>query len=308
MKNKYLLSTIVLLFIIINSCKQDSGNFTTKLGNTFNFCVNKPGPTAKSMESLFCYGQRWVDDSLISSTEFKSRYLVFTLPELSTITKEYKVMDVLSYVSVGDSITADQEMDSLTMFSFPNAKKKSMHMNLRIDSIGSPGSSEAYSSLMFNGNPPLLAQRAVDKNRVNALLSGFIDSFLAGKETMTELDSGILYKVIEEGENSVIGKSTWVVFEVVSHLRERSILINSYGNPNGEYILTNGNQTNRGLDRVIQILRRGSKAFIYLPYQMAYGEDGGGVVPPKTDLFFYVEVKKVFPAQLARYKEYFGMK
>ena len=43
-------------------------------------------------------------------------------------------------------------------------------------------------------------------------------------------------------------------------------------------------------DEGLMLLRHGARAYIYIPYDQAYGENGQGPVPPQADLVFYVEI------------------
>ena len=45
-----------------------------------------------------------------------------------------------------------------------------------------------------------------------------------------------------------------------------------------------------GFKEGLSLLKEGEKATLYLPYQIAYGEQGNSVIPPKSTLIFEVEV------------------
>ena len=45
-----------------------------------------------------------------------------------------------------------------------------------------------------------------------------------------------------------------------------------------------------GFKEGLSLLKEGEKATLYLPYQIAYGEEGNSVIPPKSTLIFEVEV------------------
>ena len=53
-------------------------------------------------------------------------------------------------------------------------------------------------------------------------------------------------------------------------------------------------QVIKGWDEGIALMKEGSKATFFIPYQLAYGEAGSPpVIPTKADLMFYVEMNKV---------------
>jgi tetratricopeptide (TPR) repeat protein len=55
------------------------------------------------------------------------------------------------------------------------------------------------------------------------------------------------------------------------------------------FVLGKG-QVIKGWDEAVSLLRIGDRATLIVPYQLAYGEKGRGLIPPKSTLVFDVEV------------------
>ena len=48
-----------------------------------------------------------------------------------------------------------------------------------------------------------------------------------------------------------------------------------------------------GWDEGLQLLNKGAKASLYIPYELAYGATGSPpAIPPAANLYFYVEVQE----------------
>lgn len=115
----------------------------------------------------------------------------------------------------------------------------------------------------------------------------------ADKDGYTTTASGLKYKVLKEGN----GKSPKATDNVTVHyegkLTDGTVFDSSY--KGGSPITFPLNRVIPGWTEGLQLMKEGAVYEFYIPYQLAYGEQGtpGGPIGPKADLIFKVELIKV---------------
>jgi len=99
-----------------------------------------------------------------------------------------------------------------------------------------------------------------------------------------ETESGLLYKVIHQGTMRRPNSSSWVVVDY------SGTLIDGTEFDSGEYSYYLS-YTIDGWQEAIPKMNGGGKYIIYVPWDLAYGEDGSGDdIPPYSVLRFVVEL------------------
>jgi FKBP-type peptidyl-prolyl cis-trans isomerase len=127
------------------------------------------------------------------------------------------------------------------------------------------------------------------------------EAFLAQKAKepgVTKLDSGLEYKVIKEGTGatpkpgdtvSALYKGTFINGKEFDSTANR-------GNQPFKFVVGQG-QVIKGWDEAVQKMKVGSKWEIYVPSDLAYGENGRGQIGPNETLVFELELLDVTPGQ-----------
>jgi FKBP-type peptidyl-prolyl cis-trans isomerase len=121
------------------------------------------------------------------------------------------------------------------------------------------------------------------------------DDFLAenkDKEGIQVTDSGLQYKVIEEGS----GESPQATDQVTVHYTGKLIDGNVFDSSvqRGEPTQFGVNQVIPGWVEGLQLMKPGAKYEFFIPQELAYGEQGSqGAIPPFSALIFEVELIKV---------------
>lgn len=103
--------------------------------------------------------------------------------------------------------------------------------------------------------------------------------------------SGLKYKVIRKGSGRRPVASDVVKVDYEGKLVDGTVFDSSY--QRGEAIEFPLNRVIPGWTEGLQLMQEGAEYEFYIPYQLAYGENGAGPIPPKSDLIFKVELHQV---------------
>ncbi len=121
------------------------------------------------------------------------------------------------------------------------------------------------------------------------------EAFLAAnakQEGVTELPSGLQYKVIKQGS----GKKPSATSRVKCHYEGKLVSGQKFDSSydRGEPAIFGLNQVIRGWTEGLQLMAEGSVYELYIPYGLGYGEAGSpGAIPPCSALIFKVELIEV---------------
>jgi FKBP-type peptidyl-prolyl cis-trans isomerase len=104
-----------------------------------------------------------------------------------------------------------------------------------------------------------------------------------------ETASGLQYMVLQEGKGEHPTATSKVTVHYKGTLLDGTVFDSSYDR--GEPITFGLNQVIRGWTEGLQLMTPGSKYRLFIPYNLAYGENGaGGMIPGGATLIFDVEL------------------
>ncbi len=133
----------------------------------------------------------------------------------------------------------------------------------------------------------------VNEGQENNLAEGL--TFLVenkDKEGVIELPSGLQYKVLKEGDGEIPSLNDTVKCHYHGTLIDGTVFDSSV--ERGEPATFPVNGVIQGWVEALQLMPAGSKWRLFIPPELAYGEQGaGGVIKPNTTLIFDVELIEI---------------
>ncbi|WP_424405232.1 FKBP-type peptidyl-prolyl cis-trans isomerase [Pasteurella sp. PK-2025] len=108
----------------------------------------------------------------------------------------------------------------------------------------------------------------------------------AKQKDVKKTASGLLYKIVSEGQGEVIKPTDKVTVNYTGKLPNGDVFDSSRGKP----ISFKLNQVVAGWTEGLQLVKKGGKIELVLPPELAYGEQGAGTIPPNATLHFDVDV------------------
>lgn len=116
-----------------------------------------------------------------------------------------------------------------------------------------------------------------------------------------QLPSGLYFLPISEGSGDTIKVGDRVQIFYATWTIDGNLVDETDGYTNGhrydpyEFVVGNGDAI-QGLEEAMTYMRKGGKADLIIPSEIAYGQSGNSRVPGFTTLLMQVEVYKIFPA------------
>lgn len=146
----------------------------------------------------------------------------------------------------------------------------------------------------FNAIAQSYFQKQAEQAAVDNQSKG--DAFLEenkGKEGVQVTESGLQYKVLEEGSGESPSATDRVTVDYEGRLINGEVFDSSIAR--GEPASFNVNQVIAGWTEALQMMKPGARWELYIPSNLAYGERGGpgGAIGPNETLIFEVKLISV---------------
>lgn len=218
-------------------------------------------------------------------------------PPNEQVYKTNPLLDLMTKLSEGDSVSLFIPTDSLP--NVPPGYQDMAHFEYTVvvtDILDEEANQRKQDELAKEQAEKAAALKEKEAD-IAAFSASSLQAFKSGKVTdAIELEDGLRYVVHEQGDGPAAKEGNLVSMQYYGMLQEDgSMFDNSYKRGTAFTFTPGRGEVIKGWDKVVPLLKEGSKASIFIPFALGYGAAGNPPnIPASADLMFYVEVEKVF--------------
>lgn len=284
-----------MALVILSAC---GGEKVTPNGYHYTKYVSGDGAKASVGDYGIVHAYIYQDDSLITSTRQMGQTVPVILPDFSKMTPEEKapgkrnpLEDAVSVMKVGDSISLEIPITE-DMRKYPemaNVKSMKWHVVLM----------EVKTEKQYQDEQDAIRKDLEEKGKVimerepavAATVSDIVKQYSAGalKDKLQTTASGLKYFVLEAGNGEQIKAGTTINVNYYGVLTDGTEFDNSFKRGQAFPLQVGAGSVIPGWDEGLALLKKGDKAFFFIPPALGYGAQAAGAIPPNSELIFYVE-------------------
>ena len=187
----------------------------------------------------------------------------------------------------GKVITGQEVADSIAQYD--------MIKSVKIVRIGDKAKEFDAPKVFKEGTDAYFAQKEADLAKRIAEQKVFLEQMKKEKESVKPTASGLRILPMKTGKakGKKVTESDPVTINYTLRLQESGKLIQTTEGQAPFTFVMNQQPMIPGFKEAVLQMKEGDKSRLFIPYYLAYGEQGGGPFPPKADIVFDVEILKV---------------
>lgn len=260
---------------------------TTEHGYRFCPHISKGGQKPRRGETIKAYVHIFIGDTLLSSSRKNlGGTYKYELPAPNLTLDHYPpIMDACLLMGLGDSATIYQPVDTNMRKFLPKGVQNEKELRFEI-----------VLAQIITAEEKARAEQAF-KERAAAIRSNTqntVKDYAAGKldGQLTVLPSGLKMKVLENGPGKPVRPNDLVQVHYYGFTINGNSFDNSFDRHQPIAFPVGVGQMIPGFDEGVLTLTHGSKAYLFIPSKLGYGdqEAAEGAIPANSELIFYIEV------------------
>ena len=209
--------------------------------------------------------------------------------------KKNPLVDVLTVLSVGDSVGIIVPRDSVPEMGDGYEYVKHLEYRVKVEEIATQEEYQARIQKMRNEQMAQIEALKEELPKIEALTSETLEKYKKGQLQLETTDAGVKYFIHEKGDGEIatanMELSMHYFGRVVSSGQEFD---NSYKRGKPYAFRVGARSVIAGWDDIALYLPKGTKASVFIPSSMGYGERGSApVIGPNEELYFYVTAEEL---------------
>ena len=260
----------------------------TESGYAFINYTALTGNKVQTDDAVWVSVSTYIGDSLVGSTrrDFGGPRQLF-IPAADKLSKPAPpIFDALTRMVKGDSASIVQVVDSTLAKRLPPNLRH--YKSIRYDIVLVDHMTRAEYEKAEADRMAKLKERYQEVEKlVNQTLKDNKAKKLNDQTVTTP--SGLKAVIFDKGSGPAVGEGESLKTHYYGCFLDGKVFDNSF--LRGEPLeFTLGGMMIPGYEEGVKMLHHGGKALFFIPYELAYGAEGNEVIPPKTNLVFYIEL------------------
>ncbi len=279
MKN---LSYFILLCLTIGmiSCKKDGTSKVSKNGYSYTLYSSGKGDLIKTNDLVYFDLLIKHKDSTLQDSKLTGQQPEFLMPPDSLVNSPNPVVDALKLMRSGDSIVIRERIDTVKNLPPNMASWKEITYVIKVKEVVGEEQKKKIKDL----------EPAVETQ----VMKGVADYKVNGIKDLKTTATGLKYAIISEGNGPLPQKGESVkVYYYGATVADGKKFDSSFGRGAPFTLSLGTGAVIQGWEEALLLLKKGTKALVFIPGKLAYGESGiPNMIPPNAELAFYIEVLK----------------
>ena len=290
---RFIFGFLVGLALLVGACQPEGKNSTTPGGFAYEIHTSTGGEKPQPEEFVKFNLQVMAGDSLLYDSSLEEQTPTTPMPpEGETSRSPIPLEDVLMNMAVNDSATLYYPMDSLPQKPPGFDGVEFLEYKIVITAILSAEEHNAERQAELAKQQAEMQVIQAREPEVAALVQdmvkGYADGSLEGELQSTE--SGLKYLIHEEGTGSLPADGANIKAHYYGVLTDGTMFDNSFSKGRSFSFRLGQRMVIAGWDEGFALLKQGTKATLFIPYELGYGAAGSPPrIPENADLIFYVE-------------------
>jgi FKBP-type peptidyl-prolyl cis-trans isomerase len=260
---------------------------TTEHGYRFYHHIKTGGQKPKRGETIKAYVNIFIGDTLLSSSRknLGGTYKFDIAPEDAVLEHYPPLMDAALLMGIGDSATIFQPLDTAMRRFVPKAVQNQKELRFEIALVQ-----------VINADDKAKAEQAASLRAASlkTMAASKVQEYSAGnlQEQLTTTKSGLKVLLLERGRGKRVLVNDAVQVHYLGFLKNGTCFDNSFERHHPLAFPVGVGQMIPGFDEGVMLLPRGSKAYLFIPSALAYGDAvaADGQIPANSELIFYIEI------------------